>query len=79
MANDKAALDAAIQAEDVTVQLIAANVSKIAADVTALLAKIAAGGNPVDLSTEIQAVQSHAASLQTAADALTASDTAANA
>ena len=72
-------LDAAIKAEDVTVQLIATSVGKIAADVTALLAKIAAGGTPADLTVEVQAVTSHAAALQAAADILAKSDKDANA
>lgn len=72
-------LDAAIQAEDVTIQKIAASVTKIADDVTALLAKITSGTPAADLTNEIQAVQSHTAALQTAADQLVAADTKASA
>lgn len=71
-------LDAAIKAEDVTIQAIAASATKIASDVDALLAKIAGGTAPADLTTEIQAVQAHTASLQAAADQLTAADQKAN-
>lgn len=78
MASTQADLDAAIAAEDVTVQAIAASVSKIATDVTTLLAKIAAGSTPADLTNEVTAVNSHAASLQAAADILKDADTKAN-
>lgn len=72
-------LDAAIAAEDVTIQAIAASVTKIAADITALLAKIGTGTPPADLAAEIQAVQSHTDALKTAAASLADADTKANA
>lgn len=71
-------LDAAIAAEDVQIQALVASVAKIADDVTALLAKIAGGTSAADLANEIAAVQSHTASLTTAAAQLADSDTKAN-
>lgn len=71
-------LQAAIKAEDVTVQAIAASATKIGADVDALLVKIGSGTPPADLANEIQAVQAHTAALQTAADLLAAADVKAN-
>lgn len=78
MANTQADLDAAIAAEDVQIQQIAASVTKIAADVVTLLAKITAGTSPADLTNEVQAIQAHTASLTTAAQQLTDADTSAN-
>lgn len=72
-------LNAAIAAEDVDVQLIAASAVKIGTDVTTLLAKITAGASPTDLTAQIAAINAHVASLKTASDQLTAADTAANA
>lgn len=78
MANNQADLDAAIAAEGATVTQLATVVTKIAADVTALLAKIAAGSTPADLTNEVTAINAQAAVLSTAAQQLTDADTAAN-
>jgi capsule polysaccharide export protein KpsE/RkpR len=72
-------LNAAIAAEDVEVQDLLTSVSKIGTDIDALLAKIAAGGTTTDLAAQLQAIQSHVASLTTAAQQLKDSDTKANA
>lgn len=72
-------LNTAIQAEDVEVNDILASVTKIGTDITTLLAKIAAGGVPTDLAAQLQAIQSHVASLTTAAQQLKAADAQANA
>ena len=68
-------LNAAIQAEDVTLQQIVPVVAKIDADITALLAR---PGLPPDLSAQIQAIQSHTSTLSTALQQLTADDAKAN-
>ena len=72
-------LNTAIQQEDVEVQDILASVTKVGADIDALWAKIAAGGNPTDLTAQLQAIQSHVASLTTAAQQLKDEDTKATA
>lgn len=72
-------LNAVIQAEDVQIQAIGAVVTKIDADVVALLAKIAAGGTMPDITTQLQAIQSHTAALATAVQQLSDDDTKANA
>ena len=46
-------LNAAIAAEDVEVQTLLASVTKIGSDIDALLAKIAAGGVPTDLTAQL--------------------------
>ena len=68
-------LNAAIKAEDVDVQAIAAVATKIDTDIKALLAK---PGLPPDLTTQLQAIQAHTSALGTALTQLQASDTAAN-
>ena len=72
-------LNAAIQAEDGQVTAMQAVLVKIDADITALLAKIAAGATGPDLTAQIQAIQSHVASLTTANQQLVDDDTKANA
>ena len=71
-------LNAAIQSEDVEINDILPVVTKIQADITTLLAKVAAGGTPTDLTTQIQAIQSHVSSLTTALQQLNDADTSAN-
>jgi len=72
-------LNTAIKNEDVEVQDIIASVTKVDADIDALIAKIAAGGVPTDLTAQLQAIASHTSSLTTAATQLKAADTKANA
>lgn len=71
-------LNDAIKAEDVEVSDLAASITKIDADVDALLAAAQAGATPTDLTTQIQAIQSHTSALATAVAQLTAEDTKAN-
>jgi uncharacterized protein (DUF3084 family) len=71
-------LNAAIQAEDVEVSTLAASITKIDSDVDALLAAVKAGATPTDLTTQIQAIQSHTSALATAVAQLAAEDTKAN-
>jgi chromosome segregation ATPase len=72
-------LNKAINDEDVELTTVMASIKKIASDVDALLAKIAAGGTPADLTAQITAIQSHLASLTTGAQQLVDADTKANA
>lgn len=72
-------LNAAIKAEDVDVQQLGTVAQKIDADIAALKAAIASGSSPQDLTMQIQAIQSHTASLVTALTQFNASDTSANA
>lgn len=67
-------LNSAIQAEDVEINDILPVVTKIGADIAALEAAVAAGAKPTDLTAQIQAVQSHVASLTTALQQLQAAD-----
>lgn len=71
-------LNDAIKAEDVEVSDLAASITKIDADVDALLAAVQAGATPTDLTTQIQAIQSHTSALATAVAQLTAEDVKAN-
>lgn len=71
-------LNAAIAAEDVEIQDILSSIAKVAADIAALIAKVAAGNVPTDLTTQLQAMQSHLASLTTGAQQLKDADAAAN-
>lgn len=72
-------LNAAIAAEDVEIQDLIASVAKIDADIIALLAKIAEGGTLSDITSQLQALQAHTASLHTATQQLKDDDTKANA
>jgi hypothetical protein len=67
-------LNSAIQEEDVDVQGIAAVAIALQTDLAALLKASQGGGSATDLSTQIAAVQSHAASLATALGILQAAD-----
>lgn len=71
-------LNAAIQAEDVQVSTLAASITKIDSDVDALLEAVKNGATATDLTTQIQAIQSHTAALQTAIAQLGSEDTKAN-
>lgn len=68
-------LNAAITAEDVDIQKLPAIATKIDADIVALKAAVLAGATPADLTTQIQAIQSHTAALATALAQLGDSDT----
>lgn len=70
-------LNAAITAEDVEVQDLLPVVTKIDTDIAALAALVASGSTPPDLSAQIQAIQSHTASLVTAIQQLSDADNAA--
>jgi len=72
-------LNTAIKNEDVEVTDILASITAVAADITKLKAAVAAGATPVDLTTQITAVQAHLASLVTGTQQLTDADKAANA
>lgn len=67
-------LNAAIQAEDVEITDIAASVTQIDTDVDKLLAAVAAGATPTDLTNQITAIQAHTSALQTAVGQMTAED-----
>jgi SMC interacting uncharacterized protein involved in chromosome segregation len=71
-------LNKAISDEDVEIQDILASVTKVGTDIDALLAKIAAGGTMPDITTQLQAIQSHVASLTTASQQLKDEDAKAN-
>lgn len=72
-------LNKAIQDEDVEIGDLTGVVTKVDADVTALIAKVQAGGaTPDQILAALTAIQSHTASVKTAVDTLTATDTKAN-
>lgn len=71
-------LNAAISAEDVQFTTLNASIVKIDTDVDALLAAVKAGASPTDLTTQIQAIQSHTSALATASAILQAEDQKAN-
>lgn len=71
-------LQAAIVAEEVDIAQIAGVATKIASDVAALLAQVAAGTTPTDLTAQIASINADAATLANAAGILAAADTSAN-
>lgn len=74
MADDKAALDQDIQAQNAVLQTVVANLQTVTANVVKILTDVdmllAKGGGGIDLSAERQAVQSQTATLTTAGDSL---------
>lgn len=71
-------LNTAIQAEDVELSDLSASITTINADITKLLAAVAAGATPTDLTNQITAIQAHTAALTTAVSQLASDDTSVN-
>ncbi len=64
--------------EDVQITTLVASAAKIDADIDALIAKIAAGATPADITAQLTAIKAHTAALASVNAEMVAADTKAN-